>query len=33
VNRLVDGAFVKTPMQDMTPPIDDLEELMRWGDE
>ena len=33
VNRLVDGAFVKTPMQDMTPPIDDLEELMRWGDD
>jgi acetolactate synthase I/II/III large subunit len=33
VNKLVDGKFVKTPMQDMTPEIDDLEEIMRWGDE
>lgn len=33
VNKLVDGEFVKTPMECLTPEIDDLEELMRWGDD
>ena len=33
VNRMEGNTFIKTPMQDMTPRIDDLEELMRWGDD
>lgn len=30
INRIVDGRFVKTPMEDMTPAVDDLEEVMGY---
>ena len=33
VNRMVNNEFIKTPMQEMTPPIPDLDELMKWGND